>query len=110
MIRSLTIKLVLLSGALGFILVLNWSGGDPSAENHRIKIENAAKHSSLSLTTPTMTGDLNRENVGSHALDLNLSTVQELEALPGIGSTLAKRIVEYRMQVGGFQSIQSLDQ
>ncbi len=57
-----------------------------------------------------MTGDLNRENVGSHALDLNLSTVQELEALPGIGSTLAKRIVEYRMQVGGFQSIQSLDQ
>ncbi|GIX06293.1 MAG: hypothetical protein KatS3mg115_0696 [Candidatus Poribacteria bacterium] len=41
-------------------------------------------------------------------LDLNAATVQELEALPGIGPTLARRIVEYREQFGPFQSVEEL--
>lgn len=41
-------------------------------------------------------------------LDLNRATADQLEALPGIGPVLAQRIVEYRRQVGRFQSVDDL--
>lgn len=41
-------------------------------------------------------------------LDINRATADELEQLPGIGPTLAQRIVEYRQQVGRFQSVDDL--
>jgi competence protein ComEA len=41
-------------------------------------------------------------------LDLNLATVTQLEALPGIGPALAQRIVDYRNQHGGFHSVDEL--
>ena len=41
-------------------------------------------------------------------LDLNSATVEMLEALPGIGPVLAKRIVEYRDINGPFRSIGEL--
>ena len=37
-------------------------------------------------------------------IDLNHASEQELQTLPGIGETLARRIVEYREENGGFQS------
>jgi competence protein ComEA len=42
------------------------------------------------------------------ALNLNIATVRELEALPGIGPALAKRIVEFREKKGGFRRIEEL--
>ena len=42
------------------------------------------------------------------ALNLNTATVRELEGLPGIGPALAKRIVEFRNQKGGFKRIEEL--
>jgi len=41
-------------------------------------------------------------------LDLNSATRAELEALPGIGPTLARRIVEHRETTGGFKSVEDL--
>ncbi len=41
-------------------------------------------------------------------LDLNRATVEELEALPGIGPALARRIVEYRERYGPFQRLEDL--
>ena len=42
-------------------------------------------------------------------ISLNSATQQELqERLPGIGEKLAQRIVEYREQHGGFQSLEEL--
>ena len=41
-------------------------------------------------------------------LDLNTATAQELEALPGIGPVLARRIVEYRDRFGPFQKVEDL--
>lgn len=35
-------------------------------------------------------------------LDINLASIEEWEALPGIGPVLAKRIVKYREKLGGF--------
>lgn len=42
-------------------------------------------------------------------VSLNSATQQELaERLPGIGEELARRIIEYREQHGGFQSLEEL--
>ena len=41
-------------------------------------------------------------------IDLNRASAQDLEAVPGIGPALAKRIVEYRQAHGPFQKIDDL--
>lgn len=42
-------------------------------------------------------------------LDINIASASDLEVLPGIGPSLAKRIVEYRNAHGPFTSIEELD-
>jgi competence protein ComEA len=39
---------------------------------------------------------------------LNTASVRELEALPGIGPALARRIVEFREKKGGFRRVEEL--
>lgn len=41
-------------------------------------------------------------------VDLNRATQQELESLPGIGPSLAQRILAYRQDHGPFQRIEDL--
>ncbi|MCW8130661.1 MAG: helix-hairpin-helix domain-containing protein [Planctomycetota bacterium] len=43
-------------------------------------------------------------------LDLNAASAAELELLPGIGPSKAKKIVEYREARGGFRSVDELAQ
>ena len=126
MIRSLTIKLVLLAGTLGLIMALNMTTAERGVETHRIApspsvpvsltkasissaLDRNVEHTVKLPDQPKLV-ELNRHGSKPNVLDLNLSTAQELEALPGIGPTLAKRIVDHRMQVGDFQSIQALTQ
>lgn len=42
-------------------------------------------------------------------LDLNSATIDQLNLLPNIGPTLAKRIIEYRDQNGPYESLKDLD-
>ena len=42
------------------------------------------------------------------ALNINTATAAELEALPGIGPILARRILEYREENGGFRAVEEL--
>jgi competence protein ComEA len=42
------------------------------------------------------------------ALNLNTATPKQLEALPGIGPALAKKIVEFREKKGGFKRVEEL--
>ena len=44
----------------------------------------------------------------SGAVNINTATAEELEALPGIGPTLAGRIVAWREENGGFRSPEEL--
>jgi competence protein ComEA len=41
-------------------------------------------------------------------VNINTATMQQLEALPGIGAATAQRIVEYRQMNGGFKRIEEL--
>ena len=41
-------------------------------------------------------------------LDLNLAEVADLEQLPGLGATLARRIIRWRRDHGGFTSVDQL--
>lgn len=43
-------------------------------------------------------------------LDLNAANIEDFMALPGIGETLAQRLVEYRKRHGGFRSVEDLRQ
>ncbi|AJE85685.1 DNA-binding protein [Streptomyces albus] len=41
---------------------------------------------------------------------LNMATVEQLDALPGVGPVLAQHIIDYRTQHGGFRSVDELRQ
>ena len=41
-------------------------------------------------------------------VDVNRATAPELEALPGVGPSLAQRILDYRKEHGPFQRIEDL--
>jgi competence protein ComEA len=49
-------------------------------------------------------------NESGHKVNINLASARELEELPGIGPTLAERIVAYREKKGGFKKVDELKQ
>lgn len=49
------------------------------------------------------------EFLAKHPLDLNRITQEQLEALPGVGPSLASRVLDYRKANGGFKSVDELD-
>ena len=48
------------------------------------------------------------DSASAAKVDLNTATVEQLTVLPGVGPTLAARIVEYRQKSGGFHSAEEL--
>ena len=52
--------------------------------------------------------DLPPEEIELVLVDLNTAGVEELTTLPGIGESLAKRIIDYRREHGPFESPEGL--
>ena len=42
------------------------------------------------------------------AVNLNTANASQLEGLPGIGKSVAERIIEYRQKNGGFKKVEEL--
>jgi competence protein ComEA len=55
-------------------------------------------------------GPLSGSTTPAGPLDLNSATVNDLDALPGIGPVLAQRVVDWRTAHGGFTSVDQLRQ
>lgn len=43
------------------------------------------------------------------SININSATESELDQLPGVGPSTAQKIIQYRLQNGGFKSIEELD-
>jgi len=59
-------------------------------------------------TSPASTSPSSNSDQTSGKININTATQAELESLPGIGPTYAKRIIEYRTANGGFKSIEQM--
>jgi competence protein ComEA len=59
-----------------------------------------------SVDQPSTAPVLKRSHHG--LLDLNRATVEDLDALPGVGPKLVERIMEYRQSVGVFHTLEEL--
>jgi competence protein ComEA len=46
--------------------------------------------------------------VAGTPINLNTATIDQLDALPGIGAKMAARIVDYRQKNGGFKKVEEL--
>ena len=70
--------------------------------NNVIKQENSSNSTNLG------TNKNSQEKGGNIKVNINEARQEELEQLPGIGSSIASRIIEYRKQNGKFQKIEDL--
>ena len=98
-------KLLLLGGTLGFLslagLLQNPSG---SARSEALPVRQAGNEASLerlSEESPVTVATVSR-------VDINRSSVEDLQRLPGIGPVLAERIFLYRNNNQNFMSIQDI--
>jgi len=57
-------------------------------------------------TTGQNTTDEPQDNNGK--IDLNTATLQQLQLLPGVGETIAQRILDYRSEHNSFNSVEDL--
>ena len=58
---------------------------------------------------PDKTGGESTPSGPSGPVHLNTATLEELDALPGVGPVTAQKILDYRQQHGAFASIDELD-
>lgn len=123
MIVSLLIKLGMFALTIGVLLWIGWtvpqeetSELDPSrGQEQLLHVERTETSATTAVaaepvrTSPT--SERPKRSLKSHTqekLDLNRATEHDFESLPGIGSVLAGRIVDYRHGVGSFHSVEDL--
>lgn len=63
-----------------------------------------AKDAIAAHTQPTENGTVPMDG----RIDLNTATLQQLQLLPGIGETMAQRILDHREEIGSFTDIREL--
>ncbi len=126
MIKSLLLKLGMLSLTIGVVFWARWAPpppahGSPSPADNQVvasrtmELEARESRSSSSSTQnvqgPNMVAVAQTEPLKPgirSRLDLNRASADELETLPGIGSVLAQRVIAFRKSAGRFQKIEDL--
>lgn len=122
--QSLLLKLGMFAATMGVVFWIGWTlptsfdrehdlaaNSSEEAQDEMVssgKRATAVSPSSVALFTeyPSTAAAPKRPHKG--LIDLNRATEQDFDALPGIGSQLAERIMQYRQSVGAFHSIDGL--
>jgi competence protein ComEA len=123
MIKSLFLKLGMLSMTIGVMLGVRWAQQPPvlsAPEKHIISthVDELEERRDLTAGSPGRTVQgldtdaaartaSSRTSIPSR-LDINRASVDELVSLPGIGTVLAQRVITYRESVGRFQRVEDL--
>ena len=82
--------------------------GRGGKSSHAAKASRTAKNTTVAPAAEPVTGDLDRAGYVGARLDLDGATLAQIESLPGIGPTLASRIVGDRAAHGPFLSKEGL--
>jgi competence protein ComEA len=75
----------------------------PAADGTQVVVPRRAAAGGGGATAPAAPG------APAGPVQLNSATVEQLDALPGVGPVTAQKIVDYRQQNGAFRSVDDLD-
>jgi competence protein ComEA len=77
----------------------------PLADGQQVVVPARAGPAAAAAGAPSSAGGA----AASGPVHLNTATVEQLDALPGVGPVTAQKIVDYRSQHGAFASVDELD-
>jgi competence protein ComEA len=110
LLHSLVFKLCLLALVAAFVLWFGWPVDNDASPDSALPRAVAPVAPNNVPLVPVSREEQPRPTPARHnaKIDLNRATPEQLLALPGIGETLAKRMVSRRAMIGGFQTVDDL--
>ena len=126
MLKSLLMKAAMLAVTAGLVLWIGWpipkepATDPPPSTSHEQTTESQGSMEHASVSDQVASGRAITEarttsqtvaipaTTDAQRLDINRATVEELQALPGIGIVLARRVVERRTARGSFNTVEEL--